>query len=72
MSGKSKVISSSKPAFAKGGNGKMFGKQHAGPDVPGRSGSTKSGTGGKWAKGGSGKMFGRQNAGTRKPGQSGK
>lgn len=38
MSGKSKVISSSKPAFAKGGSGKMFGKQTADTRVPGKSG----------------------------------
>jgi len=72
MSGKSKVISSSKPAFAKGGSGGMFGKQSAGPKSPGVSGKAQSGSGGKWAKGGSGKMFGKQSAGARTPGKSGK
>ncbi len=72
MAGKSKVISSSKPAFAKGGSGHMFGKQSAGPKSPGVSHKAQSGSGGKWAKGGSGKMFGKQSAGTRTPGKSGK
>lgn len=68
----SKVTKSSKPAFAQGGSGKMFGKQTAGPKSPGVSGKAQSGSGGKWAKGGSGKMFGRQTAGPRTPGKSGK
>lgn len=74
MAGKSKTIS--KGSFpgggAKGGSGKMFGKQHAGPDKAGTSGQTKTGSGGKWAKGGSGHMFGKQHASARVPGRSGK
>lgn len=54
---KSKEISSSTPSFAKGGNTKMFGKQHAGTQKPGQT-ATKSGAGGKFAKGGSTKMYG--------------
>lgn len=69
---KSKVISSSKPGFAKGGSGSMFGKQSAGPKTPGVMGKAQSGSGGKWAKGGSKQMFGKQSAGTRTPGRSGK
>lgn len=34
----SKVTKSSKPAFAKGGSGHMFGKQNAGTRTPGRTG----------------------------------
>lgn len=68
----SKVTKSSKPAFAQGGSGKMFGKQSAGPKSPGLSGKAQSGSGGKWAKGGSKHMFGKQTAGTRTPGKSGK
>ena len=72
MAGKSKVTKSSTPAFAKGGSGKMFGKQSVGTKTPGISGKADSGGGGKWAKGGSGKMFGKQTAGPRAPGKSGK
>jgi hypothetical protein len=68
----SKVTKSSKPAFAQGGSGKMFGKQTAGPKTPGLSGKVQSGSGGKWAKGGSKQMFGKQSAGTRTSGRSGK
>lgn len=46
-----------KATFAKGGNGHMFGKQHAGPQAPGVSGNKDKGDGGKFAKGGKGKMF---------------
>jgi len=67
-----KVKSSSKPGFAKGGSGHMFGKQSAGPKSAGITGKAQSGSGGKWAKGGSKQMFGKQNAGTRTPGRSGK
>lgn len=70
--GKSKVTKSSTPAFARGGSGKMFGKQSAGPKTPGVSHKAQSGSGGKWAKGGSGHMFGKQTAGPRRPGVSGK
>lgn len=57
MAGKSKEISSKKVTFAKGGSGKMFGKQHAGPQKPDVSGKSTKGDGGKFAKGGGGKMF---------------
>ncbi|TXH19344.1 MAG: hypothetical protein E6R03_00625 [Hyphomicrobiaceae bacterium] len=67
----SKVKKSSAPAFAKGGSGKMFGKQHAGQQASGQT-ATKSGAGGKWAKGGSTKMFGKQSANPRRPGVTGK
>ena len=70
--GKSKVISKSSGSFAKGGSGKMFGKQSAGPKSAGITGKAQSGSGGKWAKGGSGHMFGKQSASPRKSGQSGK
>lgn len=67
---KSKVISSGSPAFAKGGKGKMFGKQSAGPQKAGVVGHTTAGKGGKFAKGGKGKMFGKQSAVPAKPGVS--
>lgn len=74
MAGKSKVVS--KGSFpgggAKGGSGKMFGKQSAGPKSPGTTGKTQSGSGGKWAKGGSGHMVGKQHANARRPGITGK
>jgi hypothetical protein len=74
MSGKSKVIS--KGSFpgggAKGGSGKMFGKQSVGTKTPGVTGKAQSGGGGKFAKGGSGHMFGKQSASPRKSGQTGK
>lgn len=74
MAGKSKVVS--KGSFpgggAKGGSGKMFGKQTAGPKSPGSTGKVQSGSGGKWAKGGSGHMVGKQTAGPRRPGITGK
>ena len=69
---KGKVISSSAGNFAKGGNGKMFGKQSAGPKSPGITGKAQSGSGGKFAKGGSGHMFGRQSANPRASGKTGK
>lgn len=67
---KSKVMSSSSPAFAKGGKAKMFGKQSAGPQKSGVSGHATSGNGGKFAKGGGKKMFGKQSAAPAKPGVS--
>lgn len=68
-----KVTKSSAPAFAKGGGGKMFGKQFAGPQKSGTTATgSKSGSGGKFAKGGSGKMFGKQSANPRVPGKTGK
>ena len=71
-SGKSKIEKSSSPTFVKGGTGKMFGAQHAGPKLPGVTGKTTSGDGGKWAKGGSGKMFGPQKANQKVAGTTGK
>ena len=59
---KTKQISSKSAMFAKGGSGKMFGKQHAGPQTPGQSATMPKGDGGKFAKGGSTKMFGKQSA----------
>ena len=71
-SGKSKIEKSSSPTFVKGGSGKMFGAQHAGPKLPGVTGKTTSGDGGRWGKGGSGKMFGKQSANQKVAGQTGK
>lgn len=59
---KTKTISSKTPSFAKGGKTKMFGKQHAGPQVPGMTSHSTKGDGGKFAKGGSTKMFGKGTA----------
>ncbi len=68
-----KVKSKSKPAFAKGGSGKMFGKQGAGPMPSGTSSKPNGGGGGKFGKGGgSGKMFGKQSASPMPSGKSGK
>lgn len=68
---KGKTLSSSKPPFAKGGSGKMFGKQSAGSQKPGVS-SQESKGGGKFAKGGGKKMFGKQSASPMPSGQSGR
>lgn len=68
---KSKVTSSGKGSFAKGGSTKMFGKQHAGPQTPGQSAQKDKGDGGKFAKGGKTHMFGKQTAGAQRPGRSG-
>jgi len=68
---KTKTISSKTPSFAKGGNTKMFGKQHAGPTKSlsqAGTGKVDTGPGGKFAKGGSTKMFGK---GTAKPSVAG-
>ncbi len=70
--GSDKSKSKSTPAFAKGGSGKMFGKQSAGPKAPGVSGKETTGDGGKFAKGGSGHMFGKQSASPKAAGKSGK
>jgi len=67
----SKQKSSSSPTFAKGGSGKMHGKQSAGPQKAGVSSSEGSG-GGMFAKGGSSKMFGKQSASPAKAGCTGK
>lgn len=69
---KSKVMSSSKPSFMKGGNKHMFGKQHAGTQKSGVTSADKTSSGGKFAKGGSGHMFGKQSANPRRPGVTGK
>jgi hypothetical protein len=69
---KSKQMSSRGASFAKGGNGKMFGKQNAGTQSPGTTSHKTSGSGGKFAKGGRGKMFGKQSANPRRPGVTGK
>ena len=59
--------------FAKGGDGKMFGKGKAGPADEGVSGKASNDLGGgKWAEGGSGKMFGKGHANKAESGQSGK
>lgn len=60
----SKVISSRPGVGAVGGNTKMFGKTHAGPQKSGTSATaSKTGSGGKFAKGGgSGKMVGKTGA----------
>jgi hypothetical protein len=59
--------------FAKGGDGKMFGKGTAGTADSGVSGKSSNDMGeGKWAKGGSGHMFGKGHAGKKVPGVSGK
>lgn len=67
MAAKSKSISSSTPAFAKGGTTKMFGKQAAVSQSPATTSHGGSG-GGKVAKGGSTKMFGKQAAVSQAPG----
>lgn len=63
MKGKSKSMSKSAPPFAKGGNGKMVGKQSAGTKTAFVTGKSDSGGGGMFAKGGKGKMSGKNSAG---------
>lgn len=58
--------------FPMGGNGKMFGKQHAGPKAPGVTGKVTKGDGGKFPAGGSGKMFGKGSARPAKAGATAK
>ena len=53
--------------FARGGSGKMFGKQGAKPSKPGVITHSQAGGGAKFASGGRGKMFGKQSASTQKP-----
>lgn len=74
MSAKGKGLKSSSPSFAKGGGGHMFGKQSAGPQKPGVSGKSSSGSGGgaKFASGGKKHMFGKQGASPMPAGRSGK
>jgi len=72
---KSKLMKSSTPAFHKGGNTKMFGKQAAGLTKSlseGGTGKTDKSPGGKFMKGGSTHMFGKQSANPRRPGVTGK
>lgn len=57
---KGKEISSKPATFAKGGSGKMFGKQSAGPQKPGTTAHSVSGNGGKFAKGGPSGKVGNQ------------
>lgn len=63
-----KQKSSKSTTFVRGGKTKMFGKQSAGPQKPGTTAATKSGSGGKFAKGGGKKMFGFTGAKPSKPG----
>ena len=56
----SKVVKSGKMTPVRGGPGHMFGKQSAGPKVPGHTGKVQSSRGGKFAKGGSTGNVGRQ------------
>ena len=67
----SKTMKTSTPSFAKGGSGKMSGKNSAGPQTPGQSSQEGKG-GGKFAAGGKGKMFGKQSASPMPSGKSGK
>lgn len=60
MAGKSKVVSSGKMTPVRGGSGKMFGKQSAGPKQAAHTGKAQSGRGGKWAKGGGTGHIGNQ------------
>lgn len=73
MAKSSKTISTGKfpGGGAKGGSGKMFGKQSAGTQAPGVTQKAGSG-GGRWGKGGSGHMFGKQSATARRSGVTGK
>lgn len=57
--------------FAKGGNGKMFGRTGATPAKAGVTSKEGSGQGGKFASGGSGHMFGRRGSQKRSPGSTG-
>jgi hypothetical protein len=47
--------------FAQGGKGHMFGRQYAGPAIPGQS-ATSTAAGPKWAEGGKTHMFGKGHA----------
>lgn len=67
----SKTMKTSTPSFAKGGSGKMSGKNSAGTQVSGQSAQLGRSSS-KFAAGGKGKMFGKQSASPREPGKSGK
>lgn len=71
--GRSKSKSSKAGGFGAkaGGSGKMYPKQHAGPQKSGMTGKSNSGPGGKFAKGGGGKMFGFMGSKQAKAGQTG-
>lgn len=69
MKTKSKMKSSKSAAFAKGGNGKMFGKMSTGTQKSGQTAQMGRG-GGKFAKGGGSKMLGKQPAKPQKSGRS--
>jgi hypothetical protein len=61
--------------FAKGGDGKMFGKGTAGrvqEGVSGKQSNSPEGGGETWASGGNTKMFGKGHANKAESGQSGK
>ena len=58
---KNKEISSKSMTFAKGGSGKMAGKQTVGTQTPGQTASMGK-SGGKFAKGGTAKMAGKQSS----------
>jgi hypothetical protein len=57
-----KVMKSSSTPFVKGGSTKMAGKQSAGAQTPGISGTQSKGSGGKFPMGGKTKMAGKQSA----------
>lgn len=66
-----KVTKTSTPSFAKGGSGKMSGKNSAGTQVSGQSASMGRSSS-KFAAGGKGKMFGKQSASPMPAGKTGK
>lgn len=57
---------------AKGGSGKMFGRQYACPMPAGQTGKGEGHDDGMWAKGGNTRMHGKQSADAVKAGQTGK
>jgi hypothetical protein len=61
-----------KVEFAKGGTTKMFGPQHAGPPVEGRTSHEDAGNSGKFPSGGKGHMFGKGSARTMESGVTAK
>jgi hypothetical protein len=67
---KSKEISEKDVQFAKGGKAHMVPKQHAGPKMPGVSGKSDKGDGGKFARGGS--IKGMAGTGAAAPAKSGR
>lgn len=73
---KSKVISKGKGLKIPAGpaNGMIHGHQHAGKQLPGQTGTSRTGVNKKFEAdaGGKGGMFGRQSVDAVKPGQTGK